>query len=127
MNSNEESNFATMEEWELDFEWLKVRHFIKSQFDKESLPDLNAVLYLIGMRELGEVRSFTKEEKQDLMHVAVCRLLADDGYYILEGRDDDGWPHYAIERQLEKMDRITQEKMLKEKIIDYFKKEVEIQ
>ena len=126
MNSLEESNFAPMEEWELEFEWLKVRHYIKDCFEREKLPDLNAVLYLIGVRELGVARAFSKEEKQDLMHIAVCRLLSDDGYYLFEGKDDDGWPHYSIDRKLEKIERAEQEKMLKEKIIRYFKDQIEI-
>ena len=42
-----------MENWELDFEWQHIRHFLKERFKKESLPDLNGVLFLIGIQELG--------------------------------------------------------------------------
>ena len=69
-----------MEEWILDFEWLKIRHFIKDRFDRSELPDLNSVLYLIGIQEVNLLKkNLTKEEKQDLMHVATCHLLSLDG------------------------------------------------
>ena len=77
-----------MEDWQLDFEWLKVRHQIKDLFKRETLPDLNAILLLIGIQEAGQVKTtYTKEEKQDLMHVAVCTLLSQDGYFEFEGLD----------------------------------------
>ena len=80
-----------MEEWELEFEWLRVRHWVKDRFDRKELPDLNAVLFLIGMQELGKPQvKFTKEEKQDLMHIAVCHLLSEDGYIEYKGMDEDG-------------------------------------
>lgn len=111
-----------MEEWELEFEWLKVRHLIKDIFHKEALPDLNAILFLIGIQELGRVQpSFTKEEKQDLMHIAVCRLLSYDGYYEFEGRDQDGWPHYRVVRPFVVKGAGEQEELLKSKAIQYFR------
>ena len=114
-----------METWELDFEWLKVRHRVKRLFGKTELPDLNMLLFLIGIQELGvwETSKFSKEEKQELMHVAVCELLSIDGYYEFEGRDQDGWPHYKMTRHFEKGSVDEQEYLLKELIIKYFKKE----
>ncbi len=111
-----------MEEWELDFEWLRVRHLIKDRFKRESLPDLNAILFLIGIQELGRwKKAYSKEEKQDLMHIAVCRLLSYDGYYKFAGRDADGWPHWEPVRSLQKRELREQELLLKLNIIRYFK------
>lgn len=111
-----------MEEWELDFEWLQVRHKVKGIFGRDKLPDLNAILFLIGIQELGEWRSnFTKEEKQDLMHIAVCRLLSYDGYYVYEGMDAEGWPHWKEVRPFTVKGATAQELILKEKVIQYFK------
>ncbi|MCB0553547.1 MAG: hypothetical protein KDD02_08355 [Phaeodactylibacter sp.] len=111
-----------MEEWELEFEWLKVRHLVKDAFERDDLPDLNAVLFLIGIQELGRwPGSFTKEEKQDLMHIAVCRLLSYDGYYEFAGRDADGWPHYRLVKPLKLKGVEGQEKLLMEKAITYFR------
>jgi len=111
-----------MESWELDFEWLRVQHLVKKAMNKDSLPDLDAVLFLIGIQELGRVQSnFSKEEKQDLMHIAVCQLLSEEGYFEFEGRDADGWPHYKSLRPLHIEGANMQEQLLKEKVITYFK------
>ena len=84
-----------MEDWELDFEWVRIKHIVKDALGRDVLPDFQTILFLIGIQELGLIQhDFTKEEKQDLMHIAVCRLLAYDDYYEFIGRDGDGWPHY---------------------------------
>ncbi|THH39499.1 hypothetical protein [Neolewinella litorea] len=109
------------ENWEQDFAYQRVRHLIKERFRRDTLPDLNALLFLIGVQELGRWQAdFTKEEKRDLMHVAVCRLLAEDGHYRFLGRDDDGWPHYELTSKIPPTDLKGQEELLKEKIIAYF-------
>lgn len=110
-----------MEEWELDFEWLRIQHKIKDQLKIDKLPDLNAVLFLIGIQELGRWRkTWTKEEKQDLMHIAVCRLLSTEGYYDFVGRDADGWPHWKQVRKISSKGVDNQEALLKTKAILYF-------
>ena len=45
------------EDWEENFDWLKVRHYVKDTFQKDKLPDLNAVLLMIGINELGVIRT----------------------------------------------------------------------
>ena len=111
-----------MEEWQLDFEWLRVRHLVKDAFQRDSLPDLNAVLFLIGIQELGRPRqSFTKEEKQDLMHIAVCHLLSYEGFYEFAGRDADGWPHYRMLKPVRTSGVKEQEEMLKALAVRYFR------
>jgi len=111
-----------MEEWELDFQWLRVRHLIKDRFRKEGLPDLNAILFLIGIQELGRwQKTYTKEEKQDLMHIAICRLLSNEGYYEFAGRDADGWPHWNPVQRVAKRDLREQELLLKINIVRYFR------
>src|SRR5688572_6596501 len=88
-------DLCAMEDWQVDFEWLRVRHWVKDRFKKGDLPDLNAVLFLIGMQEVGRTQQkYTKEEKQDLMHVAICHLLSEEGYFEFLGMDEDGWPHW---------------------------------
>ena len=111
-----------METWELDYEWLKVRHLVKKVFKRDALPDLNAILFLIGIQELGRwQKSFSKEDKQDLMHIAVCRLLSYDGHYEFVGRDADGWPHFKVLKADYTKGVDAQETLLKTKILQYFK------
>ena len=85
---------------------------------------LESILFLIGMRELGEVRkSYTKEEKVDLMHIAICRLFSQSGYYRLSHRDQEGWPHWELLKPLPHTDIFSQEYLLKEHILAYFEGE----
>lgn len=110
-----------MDEWQIDFEWLRVRHYVKKTLGKSDLPDLNSVLLLIGIQESNIYKkSFTKEEKQDLMHVATCHLLSQKGYFDFVGNDEDGWPHYNQVRVLPVEGVNAQEAFLKECVIQYF-------
>ena len=110
-----------MEDWEFEYKWLRVKHLIKKLFNRESLPDLNAILFLIGIQELGRWKKiFTKEEKQDLMHIAVCRLLSYDGHYEFAGRDADGWPHWHMTKTIRPKGVKEQELLLQNKVIQYF-------
>ena len=114
-----------MEDWELDFEWLRVRHMVKETMSQKELPDLQIMLMLIGIQESNVIKSeYSKEEKQDLMHVATCHLLSQEGYYDLTGIDDEGWPHYNQVRMIPVEGEKAQERLLKECIINYFKSEL---
>jgi hypothetical protein len=78
---------------------------------------------LVGHRELGKLQTkFTKEQKQDLIHVGVCTLLSQADYYFPLGSDEDGWPHFEYNRDKEKLSNEQQESLLKKMIIEYFKK-----
>lgn len=115
-----------MEAWELDFEYLKVRHFVKDSLNKQELPSLKVILFLIGVQELGIIRTdFSKEEKQDLMHVAVATLLESEAYFAFEGRDNDGWPHWKKLKTLDIDGVEKQELLLKKKISEYFQDSLE--
>jgi len=86
---------CVMEDWQLDFKWLEVRHLVKDALSQKALPDMEIILLLIGIQEANVLQpSYTKEEKQDLMHVATCHLLSQDGYFEWVGKDADGWPHF---------------------------------
>lgn len=100
--------------------WKQVEALLQDRFEK--LPDMEGILFLVGVNELGLLpsRKFSKEQKQDLMHVAVCALLSIEGYYEYEGRDKDGWPHYIQVAEVDARDMQGQEQILKECIIKYF-------
>jgi hypothetical protein len=111
----------TTEDGQQDREWSRVEEMFRERFGKT--PDLEAVLFLIGIQELGQPKKkFTKEQKQDLMHIAVCTLLAPSGYYKLEKYDADGWPHFTEVNKVSGMDLKEQEAFLKRHVIAYLKK-----
>jgi hypothetical protein len=99
--------------------WWDLEKKLMDQFGKK--PDTEAVLFLVGLQETGFIREkITKEQKQDLMHIAICSILSPSGYYLLEGKDEEGWPHFKQVKQLPKMDLMEQELFLKEHILLYF-------
>ncbi len=105
---------------DFDPEWLAVLQQLKDQFGKK--PNLEAILFLIGINELNTLRrEFNKEEKQYLMHIAVCKLLSMNGYYRYVGKDAEGWPQWEQNTQLPALGIIDQEELLKRNIIKYFK------
>lgn len=104
--------------------WAHLRSSLEKLIGKRPR-DLNSVLFLIGAQELGQgKRSFSKEEKQDLMHIAICKVLSFAGYYELEGLDEDGWPHWKLIKNLPHFDLLEQETLLKSHVIEYFESEV---
>ncbi|WP_420576615.1 hypothetical protein [Ekhidna sp.] len=109
---------------DLQKEWVQLLYRLKEITGKRPA-DLNSVLFLVGVQELGKgARSFSKEEKQDVMHIAICKVLSLAGYYELEGLDEDGWPHWKLVKKLPRFDLLEQEKLLKIQILEYFKKEI---
>ena len=109
---------------EAEEKWENLVGRLQKQFGKAAAPDLNAVLFLIGIREFGVIKNrYTKEEKEDLMHIAVCRILSRQGYYALKGLDKDGWPHWEQLKPVPKLGTQEQERLLKQEIILYFEAE----
>ncbi|RYY41103.1 MAG: hypothetical protein EOO08_03085 [Chitinophagaceae bacterium] len=104
---------------DLQVRWWKLEEKLMERFEKK--PDVESVLFLIGVQELGDIRKkFSKEQKQDLMHVAICTVLGPSGYFELAGADAEGWPHF---RQLKPMPNLMpheQENFLKDHILLYF-------
>jgi hypothetical protein len=104
---------------DLQTRWWNLEAKLVERFGKK--PDMEAILFLIGIQEFGGVHEkFSKEQKQDLMHVATCRLLSQSGFYELEGVDDDGWPHYKQLKELPAMNLTEQESFLRDHVLLYF-------
>jgi len=107
---------------DLQSRWWRLEAKLLERFGKK--PDMEAVLFLIGMQETGFVKSkITKEQKQDLMHVAICTLLSQSGFYLLEGKDDEGWPHFKQLKEMPALNVIEQENFLKDHVLLYFEKQ----
>ena len=105
---------------DLERSWQSLLDKLESAFSKRP-QSLEAVLFLVGVNELGQgARSFSKEEKQDLMHIAICKVLSHSGFYELEGIDESGWPHWKLVKELPHFDLLEQEKLLKLHLLEYF-------
>ncbi len=101
--------------------WDKVVTILSNQFAEGDLLDLDAIIYLIGVQELGKVhQTFKKDEKLNLMHIAICRLLEPYGYYEFDYVDKEGWPHYKVREELPPLKAGEQSVLMKEAIVNYF-------
>ena len=104
---------------ELKTKWDLLTLSLEKDFGEK--PDLQALLFLIGVQELGKgPQKFSKDEKQDLMHIAICSLFRQSGYYELDRVDEDGWPHFKQLKALPVMTMPQQENFLKDHILLYF-------
>jgi hypothetical protein len=103
--------------------WQALLNKLESIIGKKP-SDLKSVLFLIGVQELGRgIKKFSKEEKRDLIHIAICKVLSLSGFYELEGLDESGWPHWKLKKKLPHFDILEQEKLLKMHVLEYFEKE----
>ena len=101
--------------------WELVVANLSKQFADGDLLNLDAIIYLIGIQELGQGhRKFKKDEKINLMHIAICKLLEPYGYYEFEFFDSDGWPHYNAKTALPNLKPGEQSVLMKEAIVSYF-------
>ncbi|TJY38159.1 hypothetical protein [Pontimicrobium aquaticum] len=101
--------------------WELVVGRLSTQFADGDTLDLDAIIYLIGVQELGQLhRKFKKDEKVNLMHIAICRLLEPYGYYEFDFIDDQGWPHYKTKEKLPNLKAGEQSVLMKEAIVNYF-------
>ena len=103
---------------DLDKNWDQLLKKLESQFDQEMT--LKGVLYLIGVQELNlGVKQYEREEKVNVLHVAVCKILTPFGYYKFDRIDKDGWPHYIELKAIKNLSENEQEALMKEAVIRY--------
>lgn len=104
-------------------EWEQVLKILSANFSDGEILNLDAIIYLIGVQELGQgAKEFKKDDKVNLMHIAICRLLEPFGYYEFDFFDNDGWPHYKVLEELPPLKSGEQTVLMKEAIVLYFKK-----
>jgi len=105
---------------QINSDWKKLCQQIQTDFDTDE-PDVKVFLFLIGIQELGQgPGKFSKRQKEELMHIATCRLMIEMGFYELEGLDQDGWPHWKNIKHVPAYTVMEQEWLLKKLIIEYF-------
>ena len=103
----------------IEKQWKELLKTLNNQFDGDL--DLQAVLFLIGVQELGKGKvKYSKDQKLELMHIAICTLLEPFGYYNFAGHDQDGFPHWELNEQLPPLSPGQQMALMKESILDYF-------
>ena len=101
--------------------WEIVVEKLSKQFADGDVLDLDAIIYLIGVQELGQLhRVYKKDQKLELMHIAICKLLEPYGFYEFDFVDDEGWPHYKVKEQLPHLKAGEQSVLMKEAIVNYF-------
>ncbi|MBT8376837.1 MAG: hypothetical protein KJO22_08220 [Bacteroidia bacterium] len=101
--------------------WQIVVDKLSAQFADGEALDLDAIIYLIGVQELGQLHtSYKKDQKLDLMHIAICKVLEPYGFYEFDYVDEDGWPHYKVKAQLPFLKAGEQSILMKEAIVNYF-------
>ena len=101
--------------------WNNVVEKLSTQFADGDTLDLDAIIYLIGVQELGQLhRDYKKDDKINLIHIAVCKLLEPYGYYEFDYFDEQGWPHYKAIEELPHLKAGEQSVLMKEAIVNYF-------
>lgn len=101
--------------------WKKVEAFFQKNFTDGERPELDTILFLIGVQELGKgSQKFEKDDKINLIHIAVCRLLEPFGYYEFVGYDDDGWPRFEFTEKLPQLKNNEQSLLMRQAVIQYF-------
>lgn len=107
---------------ELKQDWDRLLEKLSSQFPGDGDLDLDGVLLLIGMQELqmGYIR-LKKDDKLNVLHIAICTVLEPFGYYEFEKRDDDGWPHFKTLQPLPHLKAGEQAVLMKNAVVQYFK------
>jgi len=102
----------------LEKKWADLISKLEDKFGEEMT--LKGVLYLIGVQELNfGIKQFEREEKIDVLHVAVCKILSSFGYYKFDSTDNEGWPHYKELKALKCLSEKEQEKLIKKAILKY--------
>jgi len=100
-------------------DWQTLVKRMMDRFGEE--PDVTSMVFAVGLQEAGQgAKPYKKDEKMDLMHVGVCTLLEPLGYYVREGVDEDGWPHFSAGEPLPPLTSDEQEVMMKRALVDYF-------
>lgn len=109
---------------EINTKWKELQARIAEDFDSDT-PDTKVMLFLIGVQELGKgPQKFSKRQKEELMHIATCKLFSLMGFYELDGQDQDGWPHWKLAKTIPNYTLLEQEMLLKSLIIEYFEQEM---
>ena len=106
---------------DLKTKWNNLKTKLSVDFLDNEIIDLDSIIFLIGLQELGQFQKrFNKQKKLEVIHIAVCKLLSQYGYYEFDYTDNDGWPHYKLIKNLPNLKAGEQTILMKKAIINYF-------
>jgi hypothetical protein len=103
--------------------WETLQNRLSTLFADGDTMELDAIIYLVGVQELGKPQAkFKKDDKVNLMHIAICTLLEPYGFYEFDFVDEDGWPHFNNISKLPVLKAGEQTVLMKEALVSYFLK-----
>lgn len=108
--------------------WDQLLIVLTERFSDGEALDVEGVLYLIGLQELGQVhQKMKKDDNVNLIHVGICTVLEPYGYYRFDFFDEEGWPHFELLEALPTLKPGEQSILMKEALVAYFLKRELIQ
>ena len=106
---------------ELKTKWDNLKNKLSADFSEDDIIDLDSIIFFFFLQELGQFqKKLHKQKKMEVIHIAVCKLLTDYGYYEFDFKDEDGWPHYKLIKKLPNLKPGEQTILMKKAIINYF-------
>ena len=108
--------------------WDRLIHILSERFSEGEVLDVEGILYLVGLQELGQVhRKMKKDDNVNLIHIGICTALEPFGYYRFDVFDEEGWPHFELLEELPPLKPGEQSVLMKEALVEYFLKRELIQ
>lgn len=106
-------------DYDVEIKFQELKKHLALTFGEDM--DVQSILFLVGVNELGiGYKDFSKSEKTDLMHVAICTIFEPYGFYEFVGRDEENWPHFNLVKELPFLEHREQQHLIKEALIEYF-------
>ncbi|MBN2165530.1 MAG: hypothetical protein JW717_04580 [Marinilabiliaceae bacterium] len=101
------------EEWD-EFLLKASKHF-------NVMANQEFLLFLAGIQALGKgYKSYSKQEKMDLIALGQCKLLSQKGFMIAVGNDYEGWPTFEAKTSLDVMSYLEKERLMREALMEYY-------
>ena len=101
--------------------WEELIQRLSDTFSDTEAVEMEGVLYLIGLQELGKIhQQFKKDDNVNIIHIGICTVLEPFGYYRFDFYDNDGWQHFVLVEELPVLKPGEQAILMKEAIVDYF-------
>ena len=108
--------------------WDRLVNVLSERFSEAEKLDVEGVLYLVGLQELGQIhQKMKKDDNVNLIHIGICTVLEPYGYYRFDFYDEEGWPHFELLEALPNLKPGEQSILIKEALVGYFLKRELIQ